>query len=462
MLRRLRALPGVEVAETHEPRPLLPADVFLDPNENVLGALGAPWPRLGYWRFVYGPEGRLTGACAREHAQGERGAMARLVSIAADGRTTLLECGVVKAVTHSLAATRERLRNTMADWPARALLRILADPFHEVRGASVRLASAGASPAAPGYLPSAPSIFSTVRGYARRIAQESFEEHWTLGVIPKPVHHVIDSFNPDDIHWLPPPEGGAIADPLGAIERDGTLTILAEGYGFADRRGRIVALDVQNGRVVRAPREVLSLPVHASYPHLISHGTHIYCLPETSAAGRVQLYRADPFPERWVADRILLQSFAGADATVYRHDGRWWMFLGNHADQDEAKLYVFHAPDLFGPWHPHAMNPVKCDLRSARPAGPLFAHGGALYRPAQDGSEAYGGAVAVNRVTKLTPADFEEETVNVLRPAPGGLWPHGLHTLTGVGNFTLVDGKRHVRSLKRLAWGLKQLARGAG
>ncbi len=462
MLRRLRALPGVEVAETHEPRPLRPADIFLDPNESALSALGAPYPRLGYWRFVYGPEGRLTDAGAREHVLGERGAMARLVCVAADGSATELEAGVVKAVMHSLAATRERLCEVMWDWPARALRRILEDPLHEVRGPAVLMASTATSQTAPGLSPTTPSIFATPRGYYRRLARESLEEHWTLGVIRKPVHHVIDSFNADDIHWLSPPDGGAIADPLGAIERNGKLTILAESYGFADRRGRIVALDVQNERIVSAPREVLPLPVHASYPHLISHGTHIYCLPETSAAGCVQLYRADPFPDRWVADRVLLQDFAGADATVHFHDGRWWMFVGNHADQDEAKLYVFHAPDLFGPWLPHAMNPVKCDLRSARPAGPLFAHGGALYRPAQDGSTAYGGAVAVNRVTKLSPTDFAEETVNVLRPAPGGPWPHGLHTLTGVGDFTLVDGKRQVRSLRRLLWGVKQLARGAG
>jgi hypothetical protein len=59
----------------------------------------------------------------------------------------------------------------------------------------------------------------------------------------------------------------------------------------------------------------------------------------------------------------------------------------------------------------------------------------------------------------LSPTVFDEETVAVLRPATAGPYPDGLHTLTGVGNVTLVDGKRHARSFKRLAWGLKQLAR---
>jgi hypothetical protein len=89
----------------------------------------------------------------------------------------------------------------------------------------------------------------------------------------------------------------------------------------------------------------------------------------------------------------------------------------------------------------------------------LFEHNGALYRPAQDGSRAYGGAVALNRITRLTPSEFAEETVQVLRPDPAGPFPDGLHSLCGAGGKTLVDGKRHARSFKRLAWGLKQLAR---
>src|SRR4029453_18025161 len=123
ILARLRAVPGIEVAETHEPRPLMPADVFLDPNDSALTQPGALHPRLGYWRFIFGTEGRLTDPATREHAAGERGVLVRLVSIAADGRATLLEGGVIKAVTHSLAATRARIFDGIVDWPARALHR---------------------------------------------------------------------------------------------------------------------------------------------------------------------------------------------------------------------------------------------------------------------------------------------------------------------------------------------------
>ena len=450
MIARLRALPGVDVAETYESRLLRPADLLIDPTETAASYDGPLQPRFGIWRFVYGSEARLFEPCAREHAAGERGVMVRLVALGPDGGATVLETGVFKAAAHSLSATRTRVFDSIAEWPARALARVLADREQQVRGAPISISTAAKS---RGFAKS--GMFPQL---ARRLRQELTEEHWTLGIIRKPVQHVIDRFDARDIEWLAPPEGAVLADPAGGIERNGRLTILAEAYDFDDRRGRIVTLEVQNGRVGCAPREVLRQSVHLSYPHLIVHDGQSYCLPEMSGLGRVQLFRADPFPDRWLPDRILLGSFAGADATLCRHEGRWWLFACDHNDQDETKLFLFHATDLFGPWAAHALNPVKCDLRSARPAGPLFEHNGSLYRPAQDCSRTYGGAVAVNRIRALTPTEFEEETINVLAPDPHGPYPDGLHTLTGVGAVTLVDGKRHARSFKRLAWGLKQLA----
>ena len=38
--------------------------------------------------------------------------------------------------------------------------------------------------------------------------------------------------------------------------------------------------------------------------------------------------------------------------------------------------HVFHADSPFGPFTPHRRNPVKSDVRSARPAGKLFTWNG--------------------------------------------------------------------------------------
>ena len=43
----------------------------------------------------------------------------------------------------------------------------------------------------------------------------------------------------------------------------------------------------------------------------------------------------------------------------------------------------------------------------------------------------------------MTPDEFEEEVVARLQPDPAGPCPDGMHTLSAVGDLTLVDGKRH-------------------
>jgi hypothetical protein len=67
-----------------------------------------------------------------------------------------------------------------------------------------------------------------------------------------------------------------------------------------------------------------------------------------------------------------------------------------------------------------------------------------LYRPAQDCSNTYGARVVLNRVLVLTPGAFCEEAAATVDPDPKGRYPGGLHTLSKLGNQTLIDGKRSV------------------
>ena len=150
----------------------------------------------------------------------------------------------------------------------------------------------------------------------------------------------------------------------------------------------------------------------------------------------------------------------GVDSTVFEHDNRWWLICTNAGDGRDDKLLVWHADSLFGPWQPHALNPVKIDIRSARPAGTPFMHDGHLYRPAQDCSATYGGRIVINRVTRLTPTAFEEEAYRTIDPVADGQYNRGLHTLSRLGQTqTLVDGKRYRFHLAGLIYGLRFIAR---
>jgi hypothetical protein len=110
----------------------------------------------------------------------------------------------------------------------------------------------------------------------------------------------------------------------------------------------------------------------------------------------------------------------------------------------DCKLFLWHAPDPTGPWEPHPGNPVKVDVRSSRPAGTPFEFEGHLYRPAQDCSETYGGGITINRVTQLTPVSFSEEPVATIEARRGSDYAAGVHTLSGSGDLTMIDGKQVV------------------
>jgi hypothetical protein len=139
------------------------------------------------------------------------------------------------------------------------------------------------------------------------------------------------------------------------------------------------------------------------------------------------------------------------DATVFRHDGRWWLLGSVHDGADaNSRLDAWYADALRGPWTPHPLNPLKCDVRSSRSAGTPFTVDGCLYRPAQDCAHTYGGAVSINRIDELTPSRFVERTVTRIAPDPDGPYPAGLHTICAAGPRTIIDGKRE--DFSWLAW----------
>ena len=151
-----------------------------------------------------------------------------------------------------------------------------------------------------------------------------------------------------------------------------------------------------------APQPVLERPVHLSYPNVFERDGEMWMIPESGAAGTIDLYRARAFPGSWTLETTLVGGLFASDATLVERDGRWWMFAtvrdGGGAYSDA--LWLWSAPDFRGPWKPHARNPVLIDIASARPAGAMFVRDGALYRPVQDCRAGYGAAMALARVDR--------------------------------------------------------------
>lgn len=271
-------------------------------------------------------------------------------------------------------------------------------------------------------------------------------QQWTLGLIRTPVAKLFEQAAAGQTalpapEWLPESTGRFLADPMVA-GADGNLIALAEEFDWQTGVGhitRVIGLDGPEPSTAEAIRT----GYHLSYPYLIECAGETYCVPESAESGTVTLYRLDRRSGCWVEQKTLLDGFPAVDPTLFEHDRRWWLLCTKAGAGANEALYAWSADEFLGEWKPHAGNPIKIDIVSARPAGPPFRHDGHLIRPAQDCSRRYGGSLVFNRILTLTPDEFVEEQIARLDPDENGPYPAGLHTICGAGGTTVVDGARY-------------------
>ena len=273
--------------------------------------------------------------------------------------------------------------------------------------------------------------------------------HWRVGWRRLDGPDLFDLRRHPDTGWHDLPDDGHrfYADPVALADQDGCV-LFVEEYIHAAGKGVISAVRFGPDGPLGTPRPVLEEPHHLSYPFVFRHDGQIWMVPESCAAGTVDLYRATAFPGGWVKETTLLSGIAASDATLFQREGRWWMMatvrhapaaaaLG-HGSYSDA-LHLWSAPALTGPWRPHARNPVLIDIASARPAGHVVARGGGLIRPVQDCRTGYGAALALARIDRLDDDGYAQTVETVLEAGP--LWRGSrLHTLNAAGGFEFIDG----------------------
>lgn len=240
--------------------------------------------------------------------------------------------------------------------------------------------------------------------------------------------------------WLDDDRQRYYADPF-LFEQDGVVHVFCEEYPYATGKGVISWFPLgPDGRPAGAPRVVLEHSHHLSYPHVFRHGGDIWMMPESSGARTLELYRADPFPEVWTLDRILLDDIDVADATIVAHGGRHWMTATTRDDGGSSWdcLSIFVGDSPVGPWRRCGEDPVLVDVSAARPAGQVFRRGGDLWRSAQDCTLGYGSGLAMCRIDRLDEGGFAQ-TVERRLGAPPGITASGVHTLNATAGFETVD-----------------------
>jgi hypothetical protein len=414
-------------------------------------AISAPRSTLGTWLFdVDGAESApgLNAFCERRDV-----VEARLLQIDSGGTAICLRAGALGVNRFSFVLTIEGLLDELSRWPALAVRDIEAGLEH-------------GGPAPPPVAVREPTMGTLVGaaiglGMARAAAileKRFYTFSWNIGVVSATPAQIAGASALPPVAWCAAGRQRFLADPFGVII-DGVPSAYCEEIDPSTTRGVILRLELVDGELRPAERMVEE-SYHLSYPYVFEHDGVWYGIPESGQNNEVAIYRLENSGRVWRKHAVLISGLRAVDSTVFVHGGKFWLLCGVNDDGPNHKLLVFHADALLGPWRPHARNPVKVDIRSARPAGAPFMVGGALHRPAQDCTRKYGRRVSILRVTAIDERTYQEELVSIIEPHRGR-YARGLHTLSAMGSSTLIDGLhrdfslraagyRTVRSFRRL------------
>ena len=269
--------------------------------------------------------------------------------------------------------------------------------------------------------------------------------HWRVGWRALAGPDLWDSHSMRGTKWqvIEDPRVRFFADPI-AFEHAGRVVLFVEDFDHHRQKGVISAIDFSASGPVGPAYCVLEEAWHLSYPLVIAAEGEIWMIPESSTNREIAIYRADPFPARWIKELTIMRDLRGVDTTVVQHEGQYWLLTTTESSPHVFDdLLLFSAPRLVGPWQPHRKNPVLSNPSSARSAGPIVKRDGRLWRPVQNCSQRYGAALGLAEITHMNEHGYQQIVRSTIGPCRE--WPgRRLHTLSQAGGFEFIDGSANV------------------
>lgn len=288
---------------------------------------------------------------------------------------------------------------------------------------------------------------------------------WRCGLAAKPVEAILaDGRIGESVTWFAEePAFQFLADPFGWRDQGGRLHVFTEQYDYRTRHGTIETLIFDTAMQLLDRRPCLRESWHLSYPQIFAGEGAVWMLPEAHRSGGLTLYRDHGNLTDWRTECRIFLDCVPVDASIMRHEGRWWLFYAPATSKltKISHLHVAWADSLCGPWTPHGGNPVRIDRRSARPGGMPLRIGERIMLPVQDCTATYGGALRPLWISRLDEGHFDAEAGEAIAlPDSAGVYSEGMHTLSACGDVTLFDVKRIDTSLHGLALDVRRMLGG--
>lgn len=258
-------------------------------------------------------------------------------------------------------------------------------------------------------------------------------QRWNIGFTETPLEDILAG-KPIQYRWMKHNyENRWFADPFLLDVTNDAYIVLAED--FEDNRGYAVisklVVDKQTLEL-KDVKQLLDRGTHLSFPVIMREGDDVFVYPENSESGEQNLYRYDQQHEQLVKVETLMQAPL-TDAVMIEYGGEQLMFATTLPNPNGNKVNMYIKRD--GEFE--LKDTILVQGRTARMGGDFFWVNGALYRPAQDNNECYGGALILQKVIVKDGKWSFEDMRRLTSPHPQ--YTTGLHTFNMYKGTVVVD-----------------------
>lgn len=271
----------------------------------------------------------------------------------------------------------------------------------------------------------------------RFIRKVQCNQNWNIGFCNMTPEKFISSGELRHIVWMKNPyKDRWFADPFLLKVNGEFITVFVEERMVLGNRGYLSELVIdRNSFEIKERFVILETDSHLSYPAIIKNDERVFVYPENALGGPLKMYEYDAMKHQLINSRTILNEKV-ADSTILKSGDKYYLIAVKYPDSLE-KAYLYESDKFDGPYEQVEDNPVQMSRSCSRPGGNWFFVNNGLFRPAQDCSVNYGGALKVMRVNSLNP--FSEQEVMTVRPL-SFKYNLGIHTINFLDGVAVFDG----------------------
>lgn len=268
----------------------------------------------------------------------------------------------------------------------------------------------------------------------KRYIKSLTADSWALGFVRGGMQSIMESDH-FEVDWVKMPKDRWFADPFVLDVTDEEILLLVEDFPYATKKGIISLLHINRATMeIAAPKELLELPTHLSFPAIWRKDGHIYVYPESAGSGRLDMYEYQPKSETLTLVKTICDDIVW-DSYITEAFGEPLMFT---ASKDDYQLDIYRW-DIKKERFVSSLQ-IPSDIKNSRMGGAVFEYKGEWYYPAQNCEKTYGGAIEIKRL-QVESGMLKVEGVVKHLESTNPRFPLGLHTLNEYKGVVVIDVK---------------------